>query len=70
MSRTRKVTQKILDKYVKLRQEGLSKFNAASSLGCGEAAIDAGTINSRETVYYYTFGPGKEFLEERSRQEE
>lgn len=25
-----------------------------------EAAIDASAINERETIYYYTFGPGKD----------
>lgn len=34
--------------------------------GIPEAAIDAGTINERNTVYYYSYGPGKQELERRN----
>jgi hypothetical protein len=30
--------------------------------GIPEAAIDANTINKRETIYFYEYGPGKEKL--------
>lgn len=30
--------------------------------GIPEAAIDADTINKRDTVYFYTFGPGKDMV--------
>lgn len=36
--------------------------------GIPEAAIDAGTINERNTVYYYSYGPGKQELEKRNLQ--
>ncbi|MBI5644414.1 MAG: hypothetical protein HY954_13195 [Deltaproteobacteria bacterium] len=34
--------------------------------GVPEAAIDASTINKRETVYFYTYGPGKEALNKKA----
>lgn len=36
--------------------------------GVPQAAIDAGTINKQDTVYYYSFGPGKVKLEELERE--
>ncbi|MFH1230570.1 MAG: hypothetical protein V1709_03645 [Planctomycetota bacterium] len=38
--------------------------------GVPQAAIDAGTLNEKETFYFYTFGLGKEQLEEAKKQKE